>query len=65
MNPEIKYSLIEKLIQTEDDELLNKIKNLLEGFYDYSEEHKQLVNESLSDYRSNPQKTETWDEVKR
>jgi hypothetical protein len=39
MNPEVKYRLIERLIQTEDDELLNQVKEILDGS-DLSDEEK-------------------------
>jgi len=64
MDAALKYSLIEKLVQTEDDHLLNQVKELLESHYEYSYEHQQLVNESLEEYRRNPQNTSSWEEVK-
>ena len=64
MESSIKYSIIEKLVQADDEELLNRIKTLIESPCEYSEEHKQLLSESLEEYKINPEKTESWDTVK-
>lgn len=63
MNPEVKYRLIERLIQTEDDELLNQIKEILEGS-DLSEDEKVELDKRVGKYQRGESKLYTLEEVK-
>jgi putative addiction module component (TIGR02574 family) len=63
MKPEIKYRLIEKLIQTEDEELLNQVKEILEST-ELTEEQKKELDRRMEKHRKGEGKLYTWQEVK-
>ena len=63
MNPEVKYRLIEKLIQTEDDELLNHVQEILESS-ELSEQEKQELDKRMQKYQRGESKLYTLDELK-
>jgi putative addiction module component (TIGR02574 family) len=63
MKPEIKYRLIEKLIQTEDEELLKQVEEILEST-DLSEEQKIELDRRMEKYRRGETKLYSWSDVK-
>lgn len=63
MNPELKYRLIEKLIQTDDDELLRQVQDILESS-ELSDEEKQELDKRLIKYRHGESKLYNWDELR-
>jgi putative addiction module component (TIGR02574 family) len=63
MNPEVKYRLIERLIQIEDDELLNQVQEILDGS-DLSEEEKLELDKRVAKYQRGESKLYTLEEVK-
>jgi len=64
MNLETKYRIIEKLIQTEDDEILNQVEAILEhSQFELSDAHKLLLDQRVADHKSNPQSGKSWEEV--
>ena len=64
MRPEIKYRLIEKLIQTEDEEILSQVEAILEKTGELSDEHKKILDERLASHKANPLEGRSWNEVK-
>ncbi len=64
MKPEIKYRLIEKLIQTEDDALLSQVEEILEGSSFLTNDLKQELDRRMEKYRLGESKLFTWEEVK-
>jgi len=65
MDLSLKYSLIEKLVKTDNEDLLNKVKQLIESYYDFPAQNDKLVEESLIEYRLNPHNTFSWEEVRK
>ncbi|WMJ73498.1 addiction module protein [Cytophagaceae bacterium ABcell3] len=65
MKPEIKYKLIEKLIQTEDDALLSQVQEILEDSSSKSEDLKQELDKRMEKYRRGESSLYTWEEVKK
>ncbi len=64
MKPEIKYKLIEKLIQTEDDAILSQVQEILENSSSISEGLKQELDKRMQKYRRGESDLYTWEEVK-
>lgn len=62
MKPEVKYQLIERLIQTEDDSLLLQIQAILAT--DLSDEHKKTLDERLMAHSLDPLAGNSWEQVK-
>jgi putative addiction module component (TIGR02574 family) len=65
MTPEVKYRLIERLIQTEDDDLLKQVEAILVQGTELSEEHKQILDERLLAHSLNPSAGSSWEQVKK
>lgn len=63
MKPEVKYKLIEKLIQTEDDAILNQVQEILEGT-ELSDVHKRILDKRLEAHKARPESGESWAKVK-
>lgn len=63
MNPEVKYRLIERLIQTEDDDLLNQVQEILDSS-DLSDEEKKELDKRMEKYQRGESKLYNWAEVK-
>ncbi len=63
MNPEVKYRLIERLIQIEDDELLNQVQDILESS-ELSEREKKELDQRMEKYKKGETKLYNWAEVK-
>jgi putative addiction module component (TIGR02574 family) len=63
MKPEVKYRLIEKLIHTEDEDLLNQVQEILEST-ELTEKQKQELDRRMEKYEKGETKLYTWDEVK-
>lgn len=64
MKPEVKYRLIEKLIQTEDDRLLSQIKAILTQATALTDEHKKILDERLSAHALDRFAGNSWEQVK-
>lgn len=64
MRPEIKYKLIEKLINTEDEAILSQILEILELGSELSEAHKGILDERLSSHKGSPEEGSSWEDVK-
>lgn len=60
MKPEVKYRLIEKLIQTEDDSLLLQIEAILTQVTDFTDEHKKVLDERLLAHSLDPLAGNSW-----
>jgi hypothetical protein len=52
MKPEIKYRLIEKLIQTEDEEVLNQIQEILDSKRTFAKSEEDLISRARASLRS-------------
>ncbi|WP_114750239.1 hypothetical protein [Pleomorphovibrio marinus] len=52
MKPEVKYRLIEKLIQTEDEEILSRIKGILDSKDIFAASDEDLVNRAKASLKS-------------
>jgi len=63
MNPEVKYRLIERLIQTDDDELLTQVQEILESS-ELSEEEKQTLDKRMKKYQQGESKLYNWEDLK-
>ena len=64
MTPEVKYRIIEMLIQTHDDDLLKQVEAILVHGTQLSEEHKQILDERLLAHSLNPSAGNSWEQVK-
>jgi len=64
MKPEVKYRLIEKLIQTEDESLLVQIEAILTQATELSDEHKKVLDERLIAHSFDRLAGNSWEEVK-
>lgn len=64
MKPEVKYRLIEKLIQTEDDEILKQVEAILEKATVLTDEHKKILDERLAAHKANPTAGASWEKAK-
>lgn len=64
MNTEVKYRIIEKLIQTEDDSLLIQIEAILSQATELSDEHKKVLDERLTAHTSDRLSGNSWEQVK-
>jgi putative addiction module component (TIGR02574 family) len=62
MTPEIKKRLIEKLIQTEDDDLLKQVEAILES-NDLSEEQRNELDRRMEKYRKGESRLYSLEEV--
>ena len=60
-----KLDLIEKIIQLEDSETLEMLKDILndDNSYELSEEQKLMVEESYAKYISGEERGYSWDEI--
>ncbi len=65
MNIQSKYQIAEKIMDTEDDDLLLQIKSLLDGeaTLAVSPQHIFIVQEEIAEYRKNPQEGFTKEEA--
>jgi len=63
MTPEIKKRLIEKLIQTEDDDLLKQVEAILES-NDLSGEQRNELDRRMEKYRRGESRLYSLEEVK-
>jgi len=62
-----KLDLIEKIIHTEDQSILDFLKNILNdenSEYELSEDQKNIVRENTANYLSGKDKGKSWEEVK-
>jgi putative addiction module component (TIGR02574 family) len=62
-----KLKLIEQLLHIESEEFLLKIKQFIEAEeqnYPFSEDHRQVLEERLSEHEANPEEGITWEELK-
>lgn len=64
MKPEHKYKLIEKIIQTEYENILNEVESILERPAEIIDEHKKILDERLAEHRANPDDTIDWADFK-
>jgi hypothetical protein len=64
MKPEIKYRLIEKLIQTEDEAILSQVQEILEDSSSISVNLEQELDKRMEKYLRGESKLYTWEEVK-
>jgi hypothetical protein len=64
MKPEVKYRLIEKLIQTEDDGLLMQIEAILTKATELADEHKKVLDERLTAHSLDRLAGNSWENVK-
>ena len=64
---ELKLDLMQRLLEMQDAEVLQKVKELLqpEKGYVIPEFHKKLLQERREDYGKGDVKGSTWDEVKK
>jgi putative addiction module component (TIGR02574 family) len=62
MTPEVKYRLIERLIQTEDDDLLKQVEAILES-NDLSEEQRNELDRRMEKYRKGESRVYSLEEV--
>ncbi len=63
MDSAAKYKLIEKIVQLEDDALLEEVSALLESRrpdYQLPESHKQLLDQRLAEDDAQPEAGEDW-----
>jgi hypothetical protein len=63
MDPAAKYKLIEKIVQLEDDALLEEVNALLKSRqpdYHLPESHKQLLDQRLAEDNAQPGAGEDW-----
>lgn len=65
MNIQSKYQIAEKIMETEDEDLLLQIKALLEeeANLSVSPQHIFMVQEEIAEYRKNPQEGFTKEEA--
>lgn len=65
MNIQNKYQIAEKIMETEDDDLLLQIKSLLEDETNLSvsPQHIFMVQEEIAEYRKNPKEGFTKEEA--
>lgn len=64
MKPEVKYRLIEKFIQTEDESLLMQIEAILTQATELTDEHKKILDERLSAHLLDRLAGNSWEHVK-
>jgi hypothetical protein len=64
MKPEIKYRLIEKLIQTEDEAILSQVQEILENSSSISVDLEHELDKRMEKYLRGENKLYTWEEVK-
>jgi putative addiction module component (TIGR02574 family) len=64
MKPEVKYRIIEKLIQTEDDGLLMQIEAILLQATALTNEHKKVLDERLAAHSADRLAGNSWEQVK-
>jgi hypothetical protein len=63
MDPSIKYEIIEKIVQTQDEEILQKIKSLLEGRQSTDgipEYHRPILDQRLAEDNISEEAGEDW-----
>lgn len=64
MKPEVKYRLIEKLIQTKDDAILSQVEEILDASNTLDDDLKQELDRRMAKYEQGKSKLYSWEEVK-
>lgn len=59
-----KLNIIERITQTESEELLEQIDALLNQDIELSKEHRQIIDERLAAHHANPTSGSSWTDVK-
>lgn len=59
-----KLSIIERITQTESEDLLEQVDTLLNQNIVLSEEHRTILDERLNAHRADPNSGSPWEEVK-
>lgn len=60
-----KLKLIEMLLDTQEESVLNKIGEILEVEWELSKEQKQILDERLRQHKANPDSGKDWVDVKK
>jgi len=64
----VKLELMQQLLDTENEDLLEKVRKLIETEVNQptlTKEHRKILDQRLADHKANPSAGSTWPEVKK